>query len=276
MARLVTRSELATRIRARAKMESSDFASEAELNTLITEAVAELFDLLVSARGQEYYRSGARLFTTPGMALYELPPNFYKSLAVSAAEGRVIDSHFSPETPTGLFFSTTVVGFDDSRGQWLNLDPFSPAESAALRSITGASPFATRYRLSGLQLTPLSTGGAFIELRPTPSVLFTVQLDYIPVCNNEPDSGAGEITWDGINGFEEYVVLVVARELLGEEESNTAHLDRSLARVMARIESLADSRDAGRPEKIQDTTGAAGGLLDLDAPRRPLWWGGGS
>jgi hypothetical protein len=268
MPRTVTRTELVLRARRRAKMENSTFVSSAEMNTLVDESVAELYDLLIAARGQEYYRSGARLFTIPGTVLYELPPDFYKALAVTIAPGRVIDSTFNPATPAGLFFATTVIAYDDSVGDWRAAEPFMMSETAALRSSRDGGPYATRYRLGGLQLTNEHTAQAYIELRPAPRELFTVQLDYIPTCSkDEVGAIVPEVTWDGIDGWEEYVVLDVAITMLGMEESSTAHLERKLDRMRERLTALADNRDAGRPERIQDVTGAFDAFDDI--PRRP-------
>ena len=60
--------------------------------------------------------------------------------------------------------------------------------------------------------------------------------------------------------------------LLDEEESSTSHLERDMARIEARIEALAASRDEGRAERLQDTAGVLDAQQLWGIPVRPRWW----
>ena len=55
MARTRTRLELRTEVRQRADMVNSDFVTDNEINRYLNESISELYDMLISAKGQEWY-----------------------------------------------------------------------------------------------------------------------------------------------------------------------------------------------------------------------------
>lgn len=61
-----------------------------------------------------------------------------------------------------------------------------------------------------------------------------------------------QVDCDGVNGWEEYIVVDAAIKCLTKEESETAVLERDKAFLLKRIEAMASNRDAGKPEKITD------------------------
>lgn len=258
--RPVTRSELVTRVRRRCKMESSQFVSDEELRSLVTESVAELYDLLIGARGQEYYRTTAECLTVSGRSHYFLPGDFYQLLGVYIAPGsRMVTS--DPDVPEGAL-TRILTPEDVPGGEWYALRPFMMRELGRGWSGSGSCR-EVRYRLGGTQETRITHLSETLELRPLPSGQHTLRVVYVPHCNRDAiDQEGQEPSWDGINGFEEYVVLSVSMQVLGMEESGTSHLATALARIAARIESLADARDAGHAERI----------IDRSESERRAWW----
>ena len=97
-----------------------------------------------------------------------------------------------------------------------------------------------RYRIQGSTL--------YIE--PEANANGNYKLWYIPVFT--PLSAESD-TIDGLNGWEEYIVIDVARKMLAKEESSTAHLDGEKAMMLKRIEDMAAERDSGEPETITNT-----------------------
>ncbi len=59
--------------------------------------------------------------------------------------------------------------------------------------------------------------------------------------------------FDGINSFEEYVVVDAAIKVLTKEESDTTTLYAQKEALRQRIMEMADDRDSGEPESITDT-----------------------
>lgn len=71
--------------------------------------------------------------------------------------------------------------------------------------------------------------------------------------------GTGTITvmsmFDGVNGWEQLIVLNAAIDMLAKEESSTAAKERQRDRMDARLRKMIDNRDSGEPETIQDVAG---------------------
>jgi hypothetical protein len=59
-------------------------------------------------------------------------------------------------------------------------------------------------------------------------------------------------TFDGISGWDEYVIVDAAIKAKDKEESDTSSLERRKAALIARIESAAANRDAGNPKTVRD------------------------
>jgi hypothetical protein len=107
--------------------------------------------------------------------------------------------------------------------------------------------------------------GQTIKLIPAPTVAQqSYQFWYIPAYSpmvNDSD------TVDGVNGWEEYIVLDTVIKMQAKQETDTAPWDMGKAAMLARIEAMSASRDAGLPQRISDTVVgqtsgpyAAGGL----------------
>lgn len=80
---------------------------------------------------------------------------------------------------------------------------------------------------------------------------YTITVYYVPYATrlvNDSDA------FDGINGWEEYVIRDATVELLNKEETDVSiHLNR-MAQIEKEIEGLASDRDAGWPERIVDVS----------------------
>lgn len=78
---------------------------------------------------------------------------------------------------------------------------------------------------------------------------FTFQLRYIP---NPPQLKNDTDSFDGLAGWERWVVLYAAIQCLAKEESDTGVLKGEQREVEQLIEAAAPNRDAGWPERIAD------------------------
>jgi hypothetical protein len=91
-----------------------------------------------------------------------------------------------------------------------------------------------------------------IVFKPTPSAQ-TITIWYVPAFTKMDEA---EDTFDGINGWEDLVVVDAAIKCLMKEESDVSGLLAEKAQLMDRIEKVANNRDMGKPEVVNDVTRA--------------------
>lgn len=66
--------------------------------------------------------------------------------------------------------------------------------------------------------------------------------------------GTQQVDMNGVNGWEDYVVVDAAIKCLVKEESDPRALMEQKQGLLKRIEAMAANRDAGKPEKITDVS----------------------
>ncbi len=185
----------------------------------VNQGGAELYDLLVEARGRTFFRVTAPTITTAANTTrYALPAAFYKLISLRVAG---------------------VGGFC--------LDPFDPQDEPMLRApgVTVAKP--TRYELQP----------GFVELLPAHQASVSVICDYVPVFTDLADDTT---TFDGINGWEQYVVYFAAREMYSKDDElgKVKEQDQAMAAMAQRIGKLAPKRDAFRAERVKNVRQGVG------------------
>lgn len=212
----VTLATLKTRCRERADMVDSEFIDDTELLTYINASYTELYDILVS-KFEDYYVAEPTQFTiSSGSNTYTLPSDFYKLRGVD---------------------------YLISNSDWVALKKFNFNErnmASSLRARYRRVPNMS-YRIVGNKL--------YIE--PSDIAPGTYRIWYTPATTMlSSDSD----TVDGVNGWEEYIVVDVAIKMLAKEESSTTHLERERARLLERIETMAANRDYDQPESVSDVS----------------------
>jgi hypothetical protein len=216
--RLVTLATLRDDSKLYANQRSSTFLSDAEWDRFINQAGTTLWDLLVSARGHEYYEQNVPLNTSPGSAIVALPQDFYQLITVIANWGsqqlEELDSldHLGDQTTFRNW------------GQW---GQYSPKV----------------WRVRG------APSGHVLEFFPTPSAVTPLEVRYIPTWTDlESDSS----TYDGINGFERLIALRAAIDALTLQNLPAAGQQQLYDREYDRIETMARDRAAANPPTIRD------------------------
>lgn len=221
----MTLAELRTQVRQRADMTASQFVTDGELNGWINSSVAELYDLLVTKFGNDYFVEQYSFTTTGAVERYDLPGDFYKLL--------------------GVDLQLTPGGGDDG---YITLRPFTFSERnryATANAQTWLGVTNLRYRLSGSK----------IWFTPTPQNAQSIRLWYVPrVVPLVNDSDVA----DGVSGWLEYVVVDVAVKALQKEESDVSVFLAQKAALIQRIESAAENRDAGNPATVADVQFTSG------------------
>jgi len=238
MPALVTLAQLRTMVRELADMETatptSHFVDDTELTSRINEALKQLYDKLILANGQEYYAvTTASAAFTPGTGTYALPTAaatpFYRLLGVRTTDG----------------------------SRWADVPPYGMRDVAMLLnrgSTGGITIYEYRYRLKATTISFL----------PIPQTAHSYVLDYVPAF--VALAAVGD-SFDGVNGWERWAALTAAIDLANKEEADPSGLLAQRSIIDEQIQRLAGSRDAGRPERIQDVR------RDGRWTRRPYDWG---
>jgi hypothetical protein len=204
---------LRTRARDRANHENSTFITDSIYNTYINYSISDLRDIMASKVGEDYFATSFSTTITAGQDTVPLPADFYKLLWVEVQR-------------------------DTNR--WTKIRRFEVSEqnyyvTALAYPLTGLT---YRLRANTLWLSP-----------PGASAGLTIRLWYVPV---QPPLTLDTDTMDGLNGWDEYVVLLTARKALVKEEQDVSDLDAELMVFKQRLESMAPNRDQAQPMRIYD------------------------
>lgn len=281
-------------IRTLAQQESdqlnSNFVTTTEWNSYINNSYKELYDLLVSAYGNEYYVATPYQFTTDGTnKSFSLPTDFYKSLGVDLQIGNSQNSFVSlkpynfPErnkyavpniqafygytnlkykfVGSNIMFNMIPVG-----GQliqiWYVPEP-NNLQRSFIASTSNGSPTLTLGDTSGISVSALvsqaSNSGSPIPAGTTISSIVTNTS--ITLNQNAIASGNSQTlfswfesnTLDGISGWEEYIVIDAAMKAMAKEESDIQALLVRKQAMMKRLDDMTEARDAGEPMTVSDS-----------------------
>ena len=211
---LVTLSTMRTRIRQRADMASSTFIEDSELNQYINASFQELYDILATTY-QDYYTLAPVEFTIASGNTYDIASNFYKLRGVDATDDGIVFYNLSP--------------FEFTNRNKTNTD------NTVLRNTVEQK----KFRLVGSKL----------YITPVDQAPGDYRIWYIPQATTLSDDSD---TLDGVNGWEEYIVVDCVRKCLQKEETDTAYLVGEKEALRQRIMAAALDRDAGAPKRITD------------------------
>ncbi|MBM11792.1 MAG: hypothetical protein CL759_06925 [Chloroflexi bacterium] len=203
---------------------ASAFVDDTGLDRAINRSLRQLYNKLVLKRGADFYAAEKTIASEAGRASYPLPADFFQCIEVIASDGN----------------------FYRSLPQWGYKDL---AELKRLETLTSGQMWQWAYRIVA----------DAIEIRPQPqSASNEIILRYVPTL---PEMTNPNDKFDGFNGFEDWACYTAAIDLLNKEESfeQAAALTAVFARLDRQLNDLAGTRDAGRPQKVQDT-------------RKTGWW----
>lgn len=217
MANPATLSDLRTRARRLADMELSAFVSDSEVTDYVNQALAELHDLVIDLN-PEMFETTSDFATVAGTSTYSLPSAFYKLLGVDHIQGN------------GTRYTLQRYMRRERNRRQGDFEP----DIVSLATL--------QYKL---------TGGNQIEFIPDPDGVGTIRLYYIPqltLLSGDADVVEAQLPI----GWEQYVEVDAAIQMLLKEESDTTALERRKAIIQARIINVAKPRDASDPAYIVD------------------------
>jgi hypothetical protein len=191
------------------------YISDAEILAMVNASIAQLHNI-ITGLDPDYFLSSDDSNVVSGTATYALATDCFK--------------------PKG-------VDLLDSNNEWLNVLRFNWAERNQLQSGAGERLW-TRYRIEGsnIRLMPTpgwsETNGLRLWYIPTPTVL-----------------SADSDTYDGISGFDEWVVLNCCVMCAAKEGSDTSVFMAQKKEVERLVRSAAAIRDIGEPDMVRDVYG---------------------
>lgn len=221
---LVSLASLKEQARQRADMVNSKFFTESELNNYVNQSIKELYDKLINA-GEFYYMQSQTLSVIGGTDTYALP---------SIAGGDDFDFY-------------KLLGVDlvvDAQGNAVTLRPFQFDQRNAYL-------FTPTWNIVGLSYLRYMVQGDSLKLVPMPSSPQQLRVWYAPAfidLVNDAD------TFQGVNGWEEYVIVDVAMKMLAKEESDVSVFAAQKMAISQRIEEMKLMRDIGSPGRIGDVS----------------------
>jgi hypothetical protein len=209
-------------LRDRAKQESDNvgqsFITDTEWNNYIAASYQELYGLIVTAFGNDYFVQtplAPYTFTTDGVnESFVLPAEFFKLLAV--------DIQLS------------------APNYWVGLRPFQMSERNDFGYLGTMVPMA----------------GQTIRLLYVPrATVLTADVDVV----------------DGVNGWEEYIIVDACIKALTKEESDTSSFVSRKAEILKRLEGEITNRDAGSPACVADVQRRRGRSMRYRLNGNYLW-----
>lgn len=215
--------ELRNRSREESDMVYSDFVTENELKFYVNSSLKELYDLLVATYA-DYYEIGPVQFTLTGTeSTFQLPDDFYKMRSMQR-------------------------NITTSPNQWFTVHKFNMENMNQFNQfnyVSGTYPL-VKYRVFG---SPNLNDNGYVQFIPEQSAQGLYRYFYVPQCPKLVDD---DDVYNGINGWEEYIIVDCAIKMLAKQEDDVSVFMQRKRDLISRIEAMAADRDAGEPEKIAD------------------------
>jgi hypothetical protein len=197
------------------------------LTRLVNQALKEFYDLLIRARGHEYFLTSSTLAIVSGTATYTLPTDLYELVSVTLEWGTRNHELVRPAASTS------------DRSAYVNLGLWTQYGPKA-------------YRMRGAQ-----AGTQTLELLPTPASNVTARLQYIPTMTELTAGQSIQV----VNGWGKLVSLKVALEMLSIKglSKQRALVEGLYQEQLERVEAMASEQDANEPKQVRDVGPDAAG-----------------
>ncbi len=217
MARIFTVGTLVTRVRILGdylEAPGTDYAESYMTDEVVIEAlsVANADTSEVYAESDQDFNTVRSTLTLSSASLYDLPDDFFTLRAVEVE---------ASDSVTGYYPLQRANADDNYYGPY------------------GGTASPQTYRLFGDQ----------IELLPTSSGVGSVRLSYVPAA---PILSSSLQTIDGVNGYEQLVVLRAIRYLRYRDGQSTADWDLQIREAEERMRKSCRRRDRAAPRRMRD------------------------
>jgi hypothetical protein len=223
----------------RADKLNSKFLTTDEWNSNINQSAFELYDLLVTKFGDDYFLAPSIIFSTTGAKNYPLPDGALQFLNTQTNTTTVAPALYK------------LVGVDCGvavgNNAWVTLPRFNWIDRNRFvypqLQANALGVFNLSYRQMGNQLW-------FI---PNPSAGQYIQVWYVPQLQQMLEDT--DMLPFSISGWVELVIIDAAIKALTKEESfdQAQFLQMTKDKIIERIETTAANRDVGQPNTVSDT-----------------------
>jgi hypothetical protein len=217
---------------------NSNFLTTDEWNSNINQSIYELYDILVTKFGDDYFLAEPVTFITTGVSTYPLP------------DGAIT---FGSSVPRALYKLVGVdCGASTGNNAWVTLPRFNWIDRNKFVYPQLAANAVGVFDLSYRQM------GSNIYFVPNPSAGQYIQLWYVPVMRQLlQDTDMLEFS---LSGWSELIIVDAAIKALLKEESfeQANSLQAVKQALLERIETTAANRDVGQPNTISNTRGSTG------------------
>ncbi len=236
----------------RADKLNSPYITLDEWNWNINQSANELYDILLTHYGDDYFLAPPLLLPLTGLASYSLPDGVQYSGAPALYKINGVDANVS-----GAALGPNAGWIPLARSNWSDRDRYTtwPGQAGALNNIYQMS-----YRLMGNQifLFPQNTN-------------MLVRIWYVPMLAQMLQDT--DMMPFSISGWSEFVIVDAAIKAMTKEESfdKANQLGQAKLGLISRIETAAGNRDAGQPNSVSNIRATTGD------PGFSSWgeWGGG-
>lgn len=227
--------------RLRCDMLKSNFVTNDEWNLMINLSAAELYGLLVTKFGEDYFLAPLQVFSSSGQQFYPLPDgtNFLNTGGMPDAGGSPAAACFKVHKMELNSFGANVQNTQGwvpmSRCNSADLDKYNFFLGAASNNVSGQyCQFQYREMGTNLAIIPINSGQYF-------------RLWYVPIAQQLlQDTDMLPFSY---SGWHEYVVLDVAAKALAKKQfmDQAQELLNRKDAMMMRIETEAANRNVGQP-----------------------------
>ena len=218
---------------------NSKFLTTDEWNSNINQSAFELYDILVTKFGDDYFLAPSIIFTTTGAKNYPLPDGALPFLNTAT----------NTITPAPALYKLVGVdcGVAVGNNAWVTLPRFNWIDRNKFvypqLQANALGVFNLSYRQMGSQLwfIPNPSAGQYIQVWYVPQLGQMLQdIDMLPF---------------SVSGWVEYVIVDAAIKALVKEESfdQASVLMATKAALLERIETTAANRDVGQPNTVSDS-----------------------
>ena len=223
----------------RADKLNSEYLTQDEWNFNINQSSDELYDILVSKYGDDYFFAPPLQIPLTGQQAYDLPNGANYSGAPACYKLNGIDANIS-----GGSTGPNAGWIPLSRFNWSDRDKYTtyPGQAGALNNI-----YQMAYRPMGDKFYIIPTNQNML-----------IQLWYVPMRTQLLKDT--DMLPFSISGWSEYIINDSAMKAMVKEESleKWNALSASKAALLDRIESIAANRDVGQPNTVSNTRSTMG------------------
>jgi hypothetical protein len=238
--------------RLRADQLKSNFVTQDEWNIMINQSKSELYDLLVTKFGEDYFLAPPLILTSASLQAYPLPngQNYLQINGLPNPSGTPAPACYKVY---GMDLNSYGAALNNPQG-WRSMSRFNWADRNKYNFLLGAASnnvsgqycqFQYREMGTNVYILPINSGQYF-------------RLWYVPL---DPDLLQDtDMLSFSYSGWYEYVVVDVAAKALAKQEfyEQAQELMARKADLMVRIETTAANRDVGQPNTATNSRAMLG------------------